>query len=246
MLQVSLREETCTVFEKDGTLGGLCGGFSVEEFHFDKAVHLSFAKEPLCQELFFSVPHEVHQPESTNYKSGYWVRHPAQNNLRTLPVEERIRIIEGFAARQYIEAGDAVKVENYRDWLRLQFGDYFSEHYPEVYTRKYWGTRAERLSTTWCSGRIYQSSLREVLFGSYPDADQSANVYYAKEMRYPKHGAYRAFVQQRQTNWISAMDGKSVQSIRRRRSFISLMANSMHTTSSSARCRSGNHAARLR
>lgn len=88
-----------------------------------------------------------------------------------------------------------MKVENYRDWLRLQFGDYFSEHYPEVYTRKYWGAQAEELSTTWCSGRIYQPSLREVLFGSYPDADQSANVYYAKEMRYPKHGGYRAFVQ---------------------------------------------------
>jgi len=186
---------TCTVFEKDDTFGGLCGGFSIGGFHFDKAVHLSFAKEPLCQELFFSVPHEVHQPESTNYKSGYWVRHPAQNNLRTLPVEERIRIIEGFAARQHVEDGANAKVETYRDWLRLQFGDYFSEHYPEAYTRKYWGARAEELSTTWCSGRIYQPSLREVLFGSYPDADQSANVYYAKEMRYPKQGGYRTFVQ---------------------------------------------------
>lgn len=186
------RGGTCTVFEKDATFGGLCGGFSVGGFHFDKAVHLSFAKEPLCQEIFFSVPHEVHQPESTNYKSGYWVRHPAQNNLRALPVEERIRIIEGFAARRQV---DDVEVASYQDWLRLQFGDYFSEHYPEVYTRKYWGTRAEELSTTWCSGRIYQPSLREVLFGSYPDADASANVYYAKEMRYPKQGGYRAFVQ---------------------------------------------------
>lgn len=195
MGQMYMGGDTCTVFEKDDTYGGLCGGFSVGNFHFDKAVHLSFAKEQLCQDVFFSVPHEVHQPESTNYKSGYWVRHPAQNNLRSLPVEERIRIIEGFAARRHVEDADAAKVENYRDWLRLQFGDYFSEHYPEVYTRKYWGTRAEKLSTTWCSGRIYQPSLREVLFGSYPDADQSANVYYAKEMRYPKQGGYRSFVQ---------------------------------------------------
>ncbi len=182
---------TCILFEKADTYGGLCGGFSVGRFHFDKAVHLSFAKEPLCQEIFFAVPHEVYQPESTNYKSGYWVRHPAQNNLRSLPVEERIRIIEGFAARKSVKRA---KVENYRDWLRLQFGDYFAENYAEVYTRKYWGTEAEKLSTSWCSGRIYQPTLREVLYGSYPDADQAENVYYAKEMRYPKQGGYKAFV----------------------------------------------------
>lgn len=181
----------CIIFEEDGMFGGLCGGFSVEGFHFDKAVHLSFTKEEVCKREFFSVPHEVHQPEATNYAYGSWIRHPAQNNLRTLPVDERIRIIEGFAERKAV---NDVHINSYRDWLRLQFGDYFSEHYPEIYTRKYWGTDAENLSTSWCSERIYQPTLREVLLGSYPDADQSENVYYAKEMRYPKRGGYSAFV----------------------------------------------------
>ena len=181
----------CVVFEKSDSFGGLCGGFSIDGFHFDKAIHLSFAKEEICKHIFFSIPHEVHQPEVKNYANGSWIRHPVQNNLRSLPVEERIRIIEGFANRNGI---NDVAINNYRDWLHLQFGDYFSEHYPEVYTRKYWGTDAERLSTSWCSGRIYQPSLQEVLFGSYPDADQSENVYYAKEMRYPKSGGYSSFV----------------------------------------------------
>lgn len=186
-----VEKRNCVIFEKSDSYGGLCGGFSVGGFHFDKAVHLSFAKEDVCKHVFFSVPHEVHQPEAKNYANGFWIRHPAQNNLRTLPVDERIRIIKGFAERKAV---NGVKVNNYRDWLRLQFGDYFSEHYPEVYTRKYWGTDAQKLSTSWCNGRIYQPTLKEVLFGSYPDADQSENVYYAKEMRYPKQGGYSAFV----------------------------------------------------
>ena len=30
------------IFESDKTWGGLCGNFTVENFRFDKAVHLSF------------------------------------------------------------------------------------------------------------------------------------------------------------------------------------------------------------
>lgn len=183
------RGEQAILFEQDDDWGGLCGNFVVDGFRFDKAVHLSFANDELCQSIFFSKPHFEHAPESTNYVAGAWVRHPAQNNLRSLPVDERVKIIQGFVNRVKEKTG-----HTYQDWLHFAFGDYFAEHYPERYTRKYWGTEAAELSDTWCGNRIYQPDLQEVLRGSYPDSERPANVYYAKKMNYPTRGGYKSFL----------------------------------------------------
>lgn len=189
--EIVSRGGTAVVFEQNATYGGLCGGFTVGGFHFDQAVHLSFTTHPLCQKYFFAIPHLSHAPEAVNYKEGAWVRHPVMSNLRGLPAEERVKIIEGVLAC----TGVHNHIESYRDWLRMQFGEYFSKNYPERYTEKYWGTSAEKLGITWCSGRIYQPDIHEILLGSYPDADVMPNVYYAKKMRYPKSGGYRAFIE---------------------------------------------------
>ncbi len=43
----------------------------------------------------------------------------------------------------------------------------------------------------WIGNRVYQPSLKEVLYGSY--TDKTPNTYYAKEMRYPKENGYYGF-----------------------------------------------------
>lgn len=179
------------IFEKDTTYGGLCGNFRVDGFHFDQAIHMSFTEDELCQSVFFSQPYYRHSPEALNYKKGVWIRNPVQNNLRALPVDERIKIIKGFVERKKAEG---MRVENYREWLDLKFGQYFTDNYPELYTRKYWATNSYELSASWCGARIYQPSLDEVLAGAFPDAEEPENVYYAKIMRYPKKGGYKTFV----------------------------------------------------
>ncbi len=176
------------IFEKDNTWGGLCGNFEINGFRFDKAVHLSFVKEEVVKQIFYQKPFYEHAPESKNYVDGYWVRHPVQNNCCKLPVEEKIKIIKSFIERT---KGDGVP-KNYKEWLVYQFGSYFSETYPERYTRKYWAVNAEDLSTSWCGGRLYQPSLDEVLRGAF--TDETPNTYYAKMMYYPQKGGYKEFV----------------------------------------------------
>lgn len=97
-----------TIFEADSQWGGLCGNFSVEGFRFDKAVHMSFNEPELVKKLFLSLPHYVHSSESRNYADGFWVRHPVQNNLRELPVEERIKLIQSFIDRPDMVDGGGV------------------------------------------------------------------------------------------------------------------------------------------
>lgn len=131
--------KNAVIFEKDNTWGGLCGNFEINGFRFDKAVHLSFVKEEVVKQIFYQKPFYEHVPESQNYVDGYWVRHPVQNNCCKLPIDEKIKIIKSFIGRT---KGDCVP-KNYKEWLVYQFGSYFSETYPERYTRKYWAVNAE-------------------------------------------------------------------------------------------------------
>ncbi|MBQ4494281.1 MAG: FAD-dependent oxidoreductase [Selenomonadaceae bacterium] len=181
-----------TLFEATEDWGGLCGNFSVDGFRFDKAVHFAFNEPPLVERLFLSQPHYAHSSESRNYADGSWVRHPVQNNLRELPFEERIKVIQSFIDRP--DLVDDEGYENYQQWLEVQFGKYFADKYPARYTRKYWGTDAANLNCNWCGGRLYQPSLEEVLRGAFPDSPKPANVYYTKSMHYPKTGGYKNFV----------------------------------------------------
>lgn len=122
-----------------------------------------------------------------NYCDGFWVKHPVQNNSYALPVEERIKVINSFFTRN-----NNSKITNYEEWLYFQFGGYFSEKYPMRYTRKYWCLESKELSINWIKNRIYQPSTDEVIYGAL--TKETSNAYYAEEMRYPKKGGYRAFI----------------------------------------------------
>lgn len=178
------------VLEKDDTFGGLCGCFTVDGFTFDRFVHLSFAQEEEVLRIFNSSAGEIitHIPNPYNIYNGKWIKHPAQNNLFPLEEAEKKKIIDDFLARPQV---DMSQIKNYEQWLRMQFGNYFAEHFPMVYTKKYWMCEARDLETKWVGQRVYQPSVEEVIQGS-KTADTPV-TYYAKEMRYPKTGGYKHF-----------------------------------------------------
>ena len=179
------------IFEKDDTYGGLCGNFTINGFRFDRFVHFTFSKNKQVNAIFNASSPEIyrHSPEAYNVYKGLWIKHPAQNNLFPLSEEEKDLIIKDFLARK---SADETPVNNYEDWLRLQFGDYFAEHFPMAYTRKYWMKEARDLRTEWVGQRVYQPSVEEVIAGS--KTSNTPLTYYAKEMRYPKYGGYKQFM----------------------------------------------------
>lgn len=180
------------VYEKSGDWGGLCGGFYVDsakgKFWFDNAVHLSFTGDKYAKSTFHTnTPPLTHIPNPINYYDSIAIKHPAQNNLCNLPLDIKIN-----ALKDMIENKNKRKIKNYEDWLRAQYGDFFSENFVKKYTRKYWTLEAKDLSTSWVGGRFYIPNLDEILRGAM--SNDTPNTYYAAMMNYPKEGQYRSFV----------------------------------------------------
>lgn len=178
------------IFEKNDDWGGLCANFSIDGFRFDKFVHFTFTDDPYIKGIFeSSSPLYDHPSLCYNYYQGAWLKHPAQNNLAPLPSDEKVKIINDFVSRPQ-KAVD--EIQNYGEWLRCQFGNYFAENFPFRYTRKYWGLEAKELETKWVGVRIHSPDLEQVLKGSYEV--QKDNFYYTNFMRYPKKGGFRSIL----------------------------------------------------
>ena len=178
------------LLEKNNNWGGLLDNFSIDGFRFDKFVHFSFAKDDYVNDVFYKTPFIKHKPLASNYYKGTWLKHPAQNNLYPLDKKEQETIIKDFRKRKDIEVS---QINNYEDWLRVQYGDYFAENFPMVYTEKYWTIKANELETKWVGERMYKPSLEEVEKGCLTDL--TPNTYYTKEMRYPQKGGYKSFLE---------------------------------------------------
>lgn len=182
--------QTSIILEKADTYGGLCGSFTIQGFTFDRFVHLSFTNDERVKNLFQQSSPNIlsHIPHIYNIYNRMWIKHPAQNNLYPLPSVEKKLIIDDFVKRpQNVEM-----VSNYEEWLRVQFGNYFAEHFPMIYTKKYWMHEAKDLRTEWVGMRIHQPSIEEVIRGS--KTTDTPVIYYAKEMHYPKYGGYKTFL----------------------------------------------------
>ncbi|EGK8203295.1 NAD(P)-binding protein [Campylobacter coli] len=184
------------VYKKSSEYGGLCGGFFVDstkgKFWFDNAVHLSFAKNESVKKAFFaSAKHYTHIPKPLNYYKGIWVKHPVQNNLYALPLDIKLKAIKDMLQNTC----ENIKVKNFEQWLKAQYGEFFSEEFVMKYTRKYWTLEAKDLNINpmFVGPRFYKPSIDEILIGAM--SEDTPVTYYAKEMYYPIKGGYKAFLE---------------------------------------------------
>ena len=204
------------ILEKNNSWGGLLDNFEINGFRFDKFVHFSFAKSDYVNDIFYKTPLIKHKPLSSNYYKGTWLKHPAQNNLYPLNKEEQDKILHDFKARK---ESSVTEIHNYEEWLRIQYGDYFAENFPMIYTKKYWTVNAKDLETKWVGKRMYKPSIEEIENGC--NTDVTPNTYYTKEMRYPKQGGYKSFLKP-MVDGLTIKTNSKVESIDLRKKKVSL------------------------
>lgn len=184
------KEYNTVIYEAKSSWGGLCDNFTINGFRFDKFIHLSFTNNKNIRKLFDKSCESIeHIPNPYNYYNGYWLKHPAQNNLYSLSKKEKMKIIESFEKRIHKEISE---IKNYEEWLKIQYGDYFAENFPMKYTRKYWRVEAKELEINWVGERMYKPTLEEVKMGM--ETLKTPITYYAKKMRYPQEGGYKSFL----------------------------------------------------
>ncbi len=190
--KLSQQGESSTILEQGTTYGGLCGNFEIDGFRFDRFVHFTFSADETVNKIFNASSPDIirHTPNPYNIYKKSWIKHPAQNNLYPLSEEEKAAVIKDFRSRPIVD--DISSIKDYEEWLRLQYGDYFAENFPMVYTRKYWMTEACDLEPKWIGNRLYQPSIDEVIEGC--NSAETPVTYYAKEMRYPAKGGYKSLL----------------------------------------------------
>lgn len=186
-LKAREQNQNAVIFEANSRAGGLLDSFEIDGFRFDNAVHLSFASEPEVRKIFDKTEYNTHPADARNFEHDKWLKHPVQNNLFPLTADEKVQLIKSFLARKELTKSD------YESWLRHQYGDAISERYPIRYTQKYWATPASKLSTSWIGNRMRRAELDEILYGAF--SEKTPNTYYTKEMRYPKKGGYRSYIE---------------------------------------------------
>ena len=177
------------IIEKENKYGGLCSSYSLEGFTFDHFIHMSFTTNDFVRKYLDVTPYYSFEPNPFNYYHGIWIKHPAINNLYPLSEKEKEKILEGLKERKKYEC---CYTDSYEMWLRYQFGDYFAEHFPLSYTRKYWAEEASNMETNWIGSRVYQPTMDEIFSGM--KTAETPVTYYAKEMRYPKNGGFSEYL----------------------------------------------------
>lgn len=180
-------DSSAEIYEASDHAGGLCSGFEINGFYFDQAVHLSFAKDKVVRDIFDKPPQHYYQFCPENWYKEIWLRHPAQNNLYKFPTQFKIDAVKGFIERKGRE-----NVQSFKEWLIGGYGEFLYENLFKLYNTKYWQVELDKMGIGWIGNRIYQPDIDEVLYGSY--TDETPNVYYAGEMRYPKKGGYFEFI----------------------------------------------------
>ena len=179
-----------SIYESRNRAGGLLDNFIINDFRFDNAIHLSFTTNKIVRSIFDQTDYYTHLPEPYNFYRGKWVKHPVQNNLSVFDKDEIIKnVVSIVNASKNSNQNEAV---NFKEWLYSQYGEYFSNKFSIPYTRKYWAVEPEFLGVKWLGPRLRKSNIEEVLYGAFNKI--TPNQYYATEMRYPKIGGYKAFI----------------------------------------------------
>ncbi|SJZ57993.1 Protoporphyrinogen oxidase [Cetobacterium ceti] len=182
--------EDYVIFEKSNSYGGLCGSFEIGGFYFDKFIHLCFTKNEYVKNVFNKSTNEIeHIPNPYNYYKGLFIKHPAQNNLYPLSIEEKNKILNDFKNRKNISLN---LIDNYEEWLKVQYGDYFAKEFPIKYTKKYWKTNPQNMDINWIGDRMYKPTYDEVYQGTI--SDKTPITYYAPKMYYPEKGKYISYL----------------------------------------------------
>jgi protoporphyrinogen oxidase len=198
-------------YDQNASCGGHARSFRYQNgFIFDDGPHISFTtNEHVKKILADNVRGREENRKLTidNYWRGYRIPHPVHCNLRGLPSDLVIKIIEDFVSSRadfshrsrlqpevHETGGHHVSSrQTYAEWLVGAYGKTFAETFPSVYGRKYHTTTMDQLTTDWIGPRMYRPRLEEILRGAL--SQSAPDVHYIQTYRYPSEGGFGSYLE---------------------------------------------------
>ena len=181
------------LFEKEKTLGGLCGSVKQDGFTFDFTGHLLHINDPYFRSLIndvvdFATLNTINR-RSYIYSHDIYTHYPYQQNLHGLPAHIITDCIEGFTQRK----AQNKKSPSFYEWVLEQFGSGFAQHFFVPYQTKIFDFNVHKLSATWTQRFVPSTSLRTIIDGAIKPYQQP-DIGYNSQFFYPKKGGILSWV----------------------------------------------------
>ena len=182
-----------TLFEKETTIGGLCGSIEQDGFTFDFTGHLLHISDPYFRSFINKLVGFEHfntiNRRSYIYSHNVYTHYPYQMHLYGLPLEVIADCIEGFATKQK----NNKQIPNFYEWVLENFGAGLAKHFFVPYQTKIFDFDVHQLSSSWTQRFVPQTSLRSIIKGSL-QPHQQKDVGYNAQFFYPKKGGIVSWV----------------------------------------------------
>lgn len=126
-----------TILEAEGSIGGLLQSHTKEGITYDIGPHILFSKDKETLGLILELLGEnaiKHRRSNRVFYKGRFVKYPFENDLYSLPEEDRERCLEAYLNNPH-ENADA---KDMLSFFLKAFGEGITRAYLEPYNRKIW------------------------------------------------------------------------------------------------------------
>jgi len=189
-LATLLQEHDVEVLEAYSRPGGLCRSFEVNGFYGDYGGHVLFSKDNEALTFLLNVlkdnVHKVRRANRVLYK-GAFVKYPFENDLASIPVEDRYECLYHFLYNDYPQ-----QPNNLEEWVYATFGKGIAEKYLLPYNQKIWKIPPTQLSMSWVE-RIPKPPKEDVIKSALGISTEGYT--HQLHFNYPVKGGMEALVQ---------------------------------------------------
>ena len=182
-----------TVYEKAETPGGLARTRFTQGYLYDPyGGHIFNSKHKEVVDWMFSLlPKENWQYTVRNakiYFKGKYVSYPFELSLCELEIDDAVDCVYDFVMSQQGKEPD-----NFKDWLKWNFGNSIAEAYMIPYNEKIWSYPLENMGVEWVQGKMplptKKELIKSMLLKNPSERKMPHSTFY-----YPLHGGIQTMV----------------------------------------------------
>jgi protoporphyrinogen oxidase len=188
---LALRGRPATVFEADGTVGGIAKTVEFDGYRFDLGGHRFFTKLGPVERLWEHMLNDqfiTRERLSRIYYRGKFFSYPlqAQDVIGRLGVVESTLCALSYLASR-LRSGFQRTPETFEEWVTSRFGKRLYDTFFREYTEKVWGIPGTEIRAQWAAQRIKDFSLWRALLTILGLGRKNVTTL-IEEFRYPRLG----------------------------------------------------------